>query len=100
MRLLVLLVPVAIAQLVKQAKRDETVIQILTKLGLEEKHPNFDFDTVYAYTLVKYGVDKVSEDGVETTEAILQLFREKEIQEAFEKSFYSNDDSLLAESVN
>lgn len=88
---------VAIPQLVKQGKRNETVIKILTKIGLEERHPNPDFDTVYAYTLVKYGVDKVSEDGVETTEAILQLFREKEIKEAFDKSFYSNDDSVLAE---
>ncbi|MFB8791352.1 MAG: NACHT domain protein [Potamolinea sp.] len=89
----------AIAQLVKQAKREETVIKILTKLGLEEKHPNPDFETVYAYALVKYGVDKVSENGVETTEAILQLFREEEIKEAFEKSFYTNDDSILAEAV-
>lgn len=90
---------VAIAQLVKQAKRDETVIQILTKIGLEERHPNPDFETVYAYTLVQYGVNKVSEDGVETTEAILQLFREKEIKEAFDKSFYEKDDSILAEAV-
>lgn len=90
---------VAIAQLIKQAKRDETVIKILKQIGLKEEHPNPDFDTVYAYTLVQYGVDKVSEDGVETTEAILQLFREKEIKEAFDKSFYDKDDSVLAEAV-
>jgi hypothetical protein len=90
---------VAISKLVEKVKRDETVIKILTKLGLEEKHPNPDFDTVYAYTLVKYGVEKIQDDGVETTEAILQLFRLSEIKEAFDKSFSKNDASFLTEAL-
>ena len=84
---------------IEKAKRDETVIKILKKFNIEPTHPAPDFDTVYAYALVKYGLDKIPNDGIEKTEVILQLFREQEIKKAFYQSFYTKDDSILTDTL-
>ncbi len=86
---------VGIPILIEKAKRDETVIKILKKFDIDQKHPAPDFDTVYAYALVEYGLDKIPNEGVDKTEAILQLFREQGIKQAFDQSFYTKDDSIL-----
>ena len=86
---------VATPLLIDKAKRDETVIKILKKFNIDPTHPAPDFDTVYAYALVEYGLDKISKDDIDKTEAILQLFREQEIKKAFYQSFYTKDDSIL-----
>jgi len=77
--------------LINQAKRNETVIKILQELGLNQAHPPKDFDVVYVYALVEYGVSK--------PEPILQLFREKTIQKAFRQAFYDNNYSFMVQEV-
>ena len=90
---------VATPILLEKARRDENVIKILKKLEIDPTHPAPDFDTVYAYALVEYGLDKIPKDGVDKTEAILQFFREQEIKKAFYQSFYNKDDSILTDAL-
>jgi len=90
---------VATPIVIERAKRDETVIKILKKFNIDPTHPAPDFDTVFAYALVEYGLDKISKDDIDKTEAILQLFREKEIKKAFHQSFYTKDDSILTDAL-
>lgn len=90
---------VATPILLEQAKRNENVIKILNRFHINPTHPAPDFDTVYAYALVEYGLDKIANDGVDKTEAILQLFREQEIKKAFYESFYTKDDSILTDAL-
>ncbi|WP_293213771.1 MULTISPECIES: pentapeptide repeat-containing protein [unclassified Microcoleus] len=63
-------------------QRSETVIKLLKKFNLDPEHPLPDFSSVYAYTLVEYGVGK--------PKPILQLFREEEIKQAFRQAFDRN----------
>lgn len=71
----------------KNLGRRETVISILKRLNLEVAPAADDFDAIYVYTLVEYGVDK--------PEPILNFFRNEFIQKAFRKSFYENNPSVL-----
>ncbi|HEY9801037.1 MAG TPA: hypothetical protein V6D25_11815, partial [Leptolyngbyaceae cyanobacterium] len=50
----------------------EKVIQLLQKFKLKPDAPPNDFDGVYVYTLIEYGLGK--------PKIILELFRELEIQ--------------------
>ncbi len=68
-------------------ERNETVIKLLEKLGLDPEHPPADFSGVYAYTLVKYGVGKPQQ--------ILELFRQEDIKRAFRDAFEQNDFLIL-----
>lgn len=85
--------------LIEKVKRDEIAIKILKKLNIDPTHPAPDFNTVYAYALVEYGLDKIPNDDIDKTEAILQLFREQEIKKAFCQSFYTKDDSILTDTL-
>ncbi|KYC40722.1 NACHT domain protein [Scytonema hofmannii PCC 7110] len=69
--------------LIHQAQRHEDVIKVLKELRLNPTQPPKDVDGVYAYALVEYGVYK--------PEAILKLFREKEIKDAFWQAYTSNE---------
>jgi predicted NACHT family NTPase/formylglycine-generating enzyme required for sulfatase activity len=71
----------------KTATQEEKVLKILDKVGLKPGAPEPDFDSVYAHTLVHYGVDK--------HEPILEFFRHKEIQRAFRESFEKNNRRIL-----
>lgn len=74
----------------EKLQRNETVIKLLKQFNLDPEHPPADFSGVYAYALVQYGVGK--------PKAILELFRQEEIKEAFRKAFeQSNFSILLAE---
>jgi predicted NACHT family NTPase/uncharacterized protein YjbI with pentapeptide repeats len=68
-------------------ERNETVIKLLEKVGLDPEHPPADFSGVYAYTLVKYGVGKPRQ--------ILELFRQKDIKRAFRETFEKDDFLIL-----
>ncbi|MEP0834901.1 hypothetical protein NDI48_27445 [Microcoleus sp. AS-A8] len=68
-------------------ERNETVIKLLEKVGLDPEHPPADFSGVYAYTLVKYGVGKPRQ--------ILELFRQEDIKRAFREAFEQNDFLIL-----
>ncbi len=64
-------------------KRSEHVIRVLKQLGLDPDHPPEDFEGVYNYTLVEYGIAK--------PEICLQIFREREIRVLFRSVFDGND---------
>ncbi|NJK68780.1 MAG: NACHT domain-containing protein [Microcoleus sp. CSU_2_2] len=68
-------------------QRSETVIKLLKKFNLDPEHPLPDFSSVYAYTLVEYGIGK--------PKPILQLFREEEIKQAFREAFDRNSPANL-----
>ncbi|HEY9694276.1 MAG TPA: AAA family ATPase [Oculatellaceae cyanobacterium] len=74
--------PQASQLIVKQAQKNEAVIKILQELKLNSTQIVDDIDTVYGYTLVKYGVFK--------PEAILNLFREKLIKDYFWEAYSNN----------
>jgi predicted NACHT family NTPase/WD40 repeat protein len=71
------------------AKRREAVIRALRKAGLKPDAPPSDFDGVYAYTLVGYGLGK--------PKPILDFFRHEFIRNAFRQSFEQQDPSILNE---
>jgi predicted NACHT family NTPase len=71
----------------EKAKRLESVIKLLQRFNLDPTNPPTDFDGVYIYTLVEYGVGR--------PEPILNFFRYKFVKEAFEQAFYKNDPSIL-----
>ena len=60
----------------------EPRLRILNQFGLKPDTPPNDFDGVYVYTLIEYGVGK--------PKVILQLFKEKEIKEEFNLAFSKN----------
>jgi hypothetical protein len=68
--------------IIKQAQKNEAVIKILQELKLNPTEISDDVDTVYAHTLVRYGVFK--------HEAILNLFREKETKDSFWGAYTNN----------
>ncbi|MCP6758503.1 MAG: NACHT domain-containing protein [Fischerella sp. CENA71] len=76
---------------IKQAQRKEIVIKVLKSLKLDPAHPPEDFDGVYAYALVEYGVDK--------PEVILKLFQEQDIKTDFKRAFYSDQELNFINSV-
>jgi hypothetical protein len=78
-------------ELVKdKAKRKEGVLRVLSKLGFSiDAPPANDFDGVYAYTLVIYGIDKPN--------PLLEFFRHQFIKSAFRQSFETRDPSYLEE---
>jgi predicted NACHT family NTPase len=67
----------AASPIINQAQRNETIIKVKQKLGLDPAQPPKDVDAVYAYALVEYGVDK--------PESILKFFREKRLKQLFGK---------------
>ena len=71
----------------KNLERREVVINILKRLNLVNAPPADDFDAIYVYTLVEYGVGK--------PEPVLNFFRNEFIRKAFRKSFYENAPSIL-----
>ena len=86
----------AAPHLIDKAKRNETVIKILKNLKIDPAHPPDDFYGVYAYALVEYALEE--EDT--KPEPVLNLFREKEIREAFWKAFNENPSLFLNDTEN
>ncbi|MTJ51785.1 NACHT domain protein [Anabaena sp. UHCC 0253] len=74
--------PQASQLIIKQAQKNEAVIKVLQELKLNPTQILDDVDTVYGYTLVRYGVFK--------SEAILNLFREKVIKGYFWDAYSNN----------
>ncbi|MCP4368256.1 MAG: hypothetical protein GY797_09145 [Deltaproteobacteria bacterium] len=71
----------------KEAKHSSKVLEILNAVGIKPEKPEPNFDSVYAHTLVAYGVDQPEE--------VLKFFNRKEIKKAFGESFRNSDISLL-----
>ena len=74
-----------------ELKRNERVIKLLKQFNLDPDHPPAEFSGVYNYALVEYGVGK--------SLAILQLFREEDIQKAFRKAFDADNPNIVIEEV-
>lgn len=72
----------------KNLMRREAVIRTLQRLKLKVEPPADDFEGMYAYTLVEYGIFK--------PEPILKFFRNEFVRNAFRKAFYDRDWDLLA----
>ena len=71
-----------------KGKRSETILKVLNAIGLKQDAPPAnDFNGVYAYTLVVYGIDK--------PKAILEFFRHPFIKDAFRESFEKRNLSIL-----
>jgi hypothetical protein len=63
------------SQLIKdKLQRSEIVIKLLKQFGLDPDHPPADFEAVYQYALVEYGVGK--------PKPCLQIFRQAELSGA------------------
>ncbi|OUC15722.1 MAG: hypothetical protein B0A82_05510 [Alkalinema sp. CACIAM 70d] len=72
------------SQLVKdKLQRNEHVIRLLKQLGLSPDQPPADFDGVYTYALVEYGVGK--------PKPCLEIFRQSEIRKIFKTAFGDNN---------
>jgi hypothetical protein len=76
----------AAPKIINQVQRNEIVIKILKTLNLDPANPPKDFDGVYAYALVEYGVGKSA--------PIWDFFREKEIKTSFWKAFNNNPGNI------
>lgn len=74
-----------------ELKRNERVIKLLKQFNLDPDHPPAEFSGVYNYALVEYGVGK--------SLAILQLFREEEIQKAFRKAYDADNPNIVIDEV-
>ncbi|TGN76413.1 NACHT domain-containing protein [Streptomyces bauhiniae] len=75
------------------ALRKELTVKALKKLHLDPHVPPQDFDTLYAYTLIEYGVG--------CSVSVPALFRDEYVIEAFRRSFEAGDwDRLRAEVAN
>jgi len=61
---------------------NEPRLRILKQFGLNPDTPRNDFESVYIFTLIEYGIGK--------PEVILNLFREPEIKEEFQQAFSQN----------
>ena len=70
-----------------KAERNEFIIKTLKRFNLDPTHPPADFDAVYAYTLVEYGIDK--------PKPVLEMFRHPDIWQAFHTAFDQSDISIL-----
>lgn len=76
---------------IQSAERSEIVIKIKKELGFDPLQPPKDAVSVYNYALVEYGVGK--------PDLVLELFREQQIQQAFWKSFSSDNSFILHQEV-
>lgn len=74
--------PQARQLIITQAQKNETVIKVLQKLNLNPTQILDEVDTVYAYTLVEYGVYK--------HEAILKLLQQKTVKDDFWRAYSNN----------
>jgi len=83
--------PQAAQLIIKQAQRNEAVIKVLQELNLNPAQIPDDIDGVYAYSLARYGIFK--------PEAILNLFREKEIKDYFWDAYSNNAPFQFVENI-
>ena len=77
-------------EVLDKLKYSEIRLRLLKQFNLIPDTPPNDFEGVYVYTLIEYGLGK--------EKVILQLFKETEIKEEFRKAFNENrkfNDSIL-----
>ena len=77
---------------IKKFQRNERIIQILKQYNLDPEHPPKDFNGIYVYALVEYGLGK--------PKSLLKLFRQEEIKTAFRKALDADNPTILLSSVD
>ncbi|MCP4117042.1 MAG: hypothetical protein GY737_16895 [Desulfobacteraceae bacterium] len=60
-------------------ERNEKIIKIIEKIGLEPGKPKNDFESVYVHALVEYGVGR--------SDSVLKIFRDEDVIETFRKAW-------------
>lgn len=75
-----------VAQAASKAKRNETVVKILKRLSLDAGLPN-DFEGLYVYALVEYGVDRPPD--------LVSFFSDDALRDAYKASWESGDYARL-----
>ena len=68
--------------------RDERVIRLLQRFGLDSSDSLNTFDDIYAYALVEYAFD---DKGVCKPEPLVKFFKAKEVRELFQAAYRDND---------
>ena len=68
--------------------RSEQVIRLKQRFGLSDIESLTKFDDVYAYALVEYAFD---EEGQRKSDALIQLFKAKEVRDVFRIAYREND---------
>ena len=68
--------------------RSEQVIRLKQRFGLSDIESLTKFDDVYAYALVEYVFD---EEGQRKPDALIQLFKAKEVRDVFRIAYREND---------
>lgn len=81
------IVEMGVEAAVKKFGRKEAVIKTLKRLNFDSEPPVDDFEAIYAYALIEYGMFK--------PESILNFFRHEFIRKAFKQAFYENDLTIL-----
>jgi len=77
---------------IEDAKRQEWVIRTLRHFGYEPDQPPTDFEDIYFYALIEYGVGKPAE--------VMRLFRHEVIHREFEKALRQSDFAGLKEEAS
>ena len=75
-------------------RRDERIIYIRRRLGLTDLESLDTFKDVYAYALVEYAFD---DNGNRKPQALISLFRTKEIRTLFESAYRDHNPKLWLE---
>ncbi|MBE9114304.1 hypothetical protein IQ249_00185 [Lusitaniella coriacea LEGE 07157] len=83
------LVSQSVSAVRERLNRSETVLKTLEKFKLEPDEPPEDFEGVYVYTLIEYGIGK--------PETLLKLFRHNTIKASFQEAFEQDNPYLLLE---
>ncbi len=71
----------------KKLSRTDKVLNVLKEVGRNSKRPEEDFESIYAHTLVEFGVEK--------ERVMLEFFRNDKIINAFRSSFDKNDNFIF-----
>ncbi len=85
------IVGLGIEEIKDRVLRKEKVVRIMKQFDLKFGSPPTDFEGLYVYTLIEYGVDKPKQ--------ILEVFRDQYVKEAVERSVHTDDNSILKDAI-
>ncbi|EKU96559.1 WD40 repeat-containing protein [Leptolyngbya sp. PCC 7375] len=68
--------------------RNQHVLRLLQRFGLDSLTSLTSFEDVYAYALVEYAFDKI---GICKPKELIQFFKSKEVRDVFQSAYRQND---------